>query len=1239
MIHLTARVAWHDGRWNGTVCTRPGENAFCTALERVRKDKNDTAEMAIAGRAWADLAPEHLPPCIAEGGGFMSQFEWSRRFTHPYTKNRHTVETHGHLLPTTLQVPTYSTFAVPFRWMLRRNQEWLESRSPEQAPEDVAPPFPSPWVFGRERQEWLVRRFFEPLTARRSLLFLYCKEGHPLGGVHPRLIVAIGHVVGVDRARHYDSSIPEKTYAMWDRVIRHSIREDGVEGFLFPYHDYLAPTGDPDEDRRRLELLHEIAVAPDASDAGDFSYAAEHTRPDIVISILGKAVASVQRIRAHGIASGPWERRESWLNAQIAAAWKDRGAFPGFGAALEALGFRLGSALALELVTSGMLKPGEDPWPLADALFRGKRKPPRPEYASDIKELREIWTEVSGTTERFALLKLLSRFDLEPEQAQRWFEPESRRKLLERTIPDKQLLENPYLLCELDVGGLDQPQISIGTIDRGLLPEDSLARQHPLPTPSGVETPSDKRRVRAGLVAVLRQASEQGDSLVSTAEMLERLPRLDVAVPIQVTSDWFRAHGTRLSGTVELVDAMVRKASGEAEALHVPALQLTQVRKWEDGARKILAARAERSLPSLGEDWRALIVEAIGEAGGRVDPRNERHQLALTEQAAALEKVTTRKLSVLAGRAGTGKTSVLGALLRSKKLNQDGILLLAPTGKARVRLSNAANRGDDEGAATVAQFLYRLKRYDALRQKPRTSGTEKHRREKTVVIDECSMLTLDDLYALLDALDLNHVQRLILVGDPNQLPPIGVGRPFADFVGFIDECATSDKEDVRKIAGALGRLSIEVRAQAGAPSDTLRLASWFTREAQPVDSDRVLSDLELCRPFNDLEICFWKTTDELHQRLLEQFQKHLGIKDSNDAAGFNRALGFNENNWIPYEDPSGPERFQLLSPVRMQPHGVHELNRWVQKTFRKVEVEQARSRRGLKLGDEEIVLRDKVLQVRNQTRDGYDYSEKSQVELYIANGEIGIAANTRNGWMNVAFAGRPNVTVGYGSRDFSEGSGPLQLAYALTVHKSQGSKFNVVFAILPKHCRLLSRELLYTMLTRSKKRMVLLLEAGDTSVLYDLTRPERSETARRNSNLFLGAVRERSEEIPYAEHLIHRTLKGHMVRSKSELVIANLLHSKDIAYEYERVLEGTTEPGRLRPDFTFVDAAGDLIIWEHLGMLDNAAYSQSWNWKRQWYAKNGFIEDQTLFITRDEQGGRLDAQQLEDVAERIRKLL
>ncbi|WP_330981741.1 C-terminal helicase domain-containing protein [Mycobacterium triplex] len=67
----------------------------------------------------------------------------------------------------------------------------------------------------------------------------------------------------------------------------------------------------------------------------------------------------------------------------------------------------------------------------------------------------------------------------------------------------------------------------------------------------------------------------------------------------------------------------------------------------------------------------------------------------------------------------------------------------------------------------------------------------------------------------------------------------------------------------------------------------------------------------------------------------------------------------------------------------------------------------------------------------------------------------------------------------YRKRQFSVGSGPLQLAYALTVHKAQGSEFNTVFVVLPKNSRLMTRELLYTALTRSRSRLVLPIEGSD----------------------------------------------------------------------------------------------------------------------------------------------------------------
>jgi hypothetical protein len=503
------------------------------------------------------------------------------------------------------------------------------------------------------------------------------------------------------------------------------------------------------------------------------------------------------------------------------------------------------------------------------------------------------------------------------------------------------------------------------------------------------------------------------------------------------------------------------------------------------------------------------------------------------------------------------------------------------------------------------------------------------------------MLTEDDLLAVLNALDTAHVQRIILVGDPNQLPPIGAGRPFADLVAYLE--AATDATDPAEAAatGALGRLTVEVRAATGGGSDTLRLASWFTREPQPVDADSVLSELEQGATFNDLEICFWQTPDELRQRLLEQFQKQLNLRDERDVAGFNRALGLNDKGWVPFENPNGVENFQILSPTRLQAYGVYDINRWVQQQFRGQELKNARQPWGKSLGDEEIVIRDKVIQIWNKRRKCYNQQTRSSDEaVTIANGEIGVVATVHDsGWFNVVFARRPNLTFSYSRRDFPDGAGPLELAYALTVHKAQGSEFSTVFVVLPQHTALLSRELVYTALTRSRARLVLLVEGANAGFLYDLTKGDASETIRRNTNLFHGSVREEPDQPPYADKLIHRAEKGHMVRSKSELVISNILYTMRIEYYYERPFEGEITSGRKRPDFSFIDPAGNLILWEHLGMLDLRSYRRGWEAKRAWYEQNGYQLGVNLFTTEEDDRGALDSQQIKALAQRIQALL
>ena len=1228
MFHLTMRVAWHESQWNGHVCPLPSSNSFCTALDRIREEKEDDKLDLLAKRGWDTLKPDELPPCKAESGAFMNEREWVRRFEHPYAEIKKAAETHGHLKPTMVKVPPFAAFAVPFGWMLRSEQSAIDAKLPTPLPTDEKSPFASPWVFGRARQTALVDLVFGRLVPERSLVFFYCKEGQPLGDTISRLVVGVGRIQSVTPVKQYEASGGKPTYPMWDRLLRHSIRPEGIDGFLLPYHEYLEPTGDAEEDARRLLLLNEIAVAADRAHMRVFSYAAELAPADIALSTLIKCLEAVRKIRQHGIAKGPWERREEWLNAQIAQAWSDRGAFPGLGSALEALGMRLGTALALELLASGKIVPDADPWPIIDKLLRGKTKAPQAAYNADLEAIRDTWTNLAD--ERRTLLKLLSRLALTPAQAVRWFDGAKRTAAITSATTDADIIANPYRISEVDLGDARESPVSVGTVDRGVLPDATIMARNPVPEPSCVQSPNDPRRLRAAIVAVLRRASENGDALLSITETLDKVATLELAHPCVIGADWPTTNAKSLSGVVDLVTI----PGHETEKPSTSALQLTELRGREDRLRSILSRRAMKSISPIKANWKKLLVDAITSAGGTFDKRNERHILAIDEQATALARVTERKLSALVGRAGTGKTSVMGALLLCDAIARDGILLLAPTGKARVRLGRAANAE----AMTVAQFLNTLGRYDRARQRPKFQGPEKYRKEKTVVIDECSMLTMDDLVAVLDALDLAHVQRLILVGDPNQLPPIGVGRPFADFTSHL-ETTDIKNDDGNALGEAIARLTVEVRAVAGGneASDTLRLASWFTRETQPVDADRVLSDLETGRPFNDLEIAFWKTPDDLRTRLGEVFQRHLNLKDPGDVAGFNASLGIDERGWVPFDAPDGSEHWQILSPVRLRPYGVHDLNRWTQRRYRASELKAATDPWVVSLGDESIVIRDKVIQVSNQWRDAYD-GDASE-DHYVANGEVGLVAKGKHPWLNVLFAGRPGLRFGYSGRDFPGGAGPLELAYAITVHKAQGSEFQKVFVILPKNCRPLSRELVYTALTRSRRQLILLIEGGDASVLFDYTRPERSETARRNTNLFQGVLRNIESEVPYAENLIHRTEKGHLVRSKSELVIANMLFQSGIGYEYERVLEGDVEPGRLRPDFSFVTADGDLIVWEHLGMMQREDYRKGWEWKRNWYEKNGFVLGKTLYTSEDDERGGLNSAALRSTAAKIESQL
>ncbi|SLK17377.1 MULTISPECIES: hypothetical protein [unclassified Paenibacillus] len=392
---------------------------------------------------------------------------WDRWVEHPYQKIKSTRDTHGNLRKTRIPVPPFTTFAVPFAYMLSENQSDLDKRQPNRFPEDKVAPFPTAWVFGRERQKELLRHYFENryLKKEQSLVFFYTNEGHPLGDSISRLLVGVETIMKIGALEEYDTlEEGQESYPLWDRLITHSIREEGEEGFLLPYHEYLTSTGDEAEDQRRAALLEEIIVTPDLAHNRTFSYASEHATPDVALSVLVRCLQAVKKIREHGIAEGPWEKREDWLNQQIAKAWVERGAFPGLGSALDALGMRLGTAMALELAASGRVPSDEDPWPIVEGILSGVIPPPQSVYEENIEVIRPVWRSLEPY--RKELLSLLSCFALTPEQCLHWYHPEKRIRITGMLIEDIDILSNPYLIAEADLDNADHTAVSIGMIDR-----------------------------------------------------------------------------------------------------------------------------------------------------------------------------------------------------------------------------------------------------------------------------------------------------------------------------------------------------------------------------------------------------------------------------------------------------------------------------------------------------------------------------------------------------------------------------------------------------------------------------------------------------------------------------------------------------------------------------------------------------------------------------------------------------
>jgi hypothetical protein len=1221
--HVSIRVSWHDRGWDGTMCANAKGNASCLVLREVRENRDDEAEQLDGGKSILELQEQKrpMPACLGERGTFMSPFPFDRIVAHPYASFS---PAHKHIKPATFRHPAYSAATIPFRWMMRDTafelgQEFDLDVDEHREPEDgwLAS---NTWVQNYDNQRALLDAFFSAVEPEKSLCFFYAKQT-PLSDSEDRVLVGVGRVLELGPLVDYVAQPGELNSYVWDRAVVHSIRPQGAEGFLLPYAEILARAAEDES----LDPSEFVAVAPDDRRA-EFSYAGEHVTHDGAIAALLSCKSVLERWAPHSATSV--EPALQWIDARLGELWTLRGPTPGLGAVLAAHGFEHANFLAAEVVNQ--LNENESPWPLLDSLLAD----PTPLPFELVKRLtpmkRNVWANIKETKpERRALLELLARFELTAEQATRFWLPESREDA-SIDCADGDLLANPYLLYELDRRSPDS--ISLLTVDRGVFPVPAIRSAHPLPPPSAVDDALDARRLRSLTVGVLEEAAEDGHTLRSRGDVVRAIREQPLDPPSLVDQDTFDVAEESFGPTVEKVEM----ADGS------PAYQLERLNNTARIIRNAVTKRVAAVRHGLDVDWRSELDARLK------DPRSgdeEREEIARSEKAAALAELAAARFAVLIGPAGTGKTTLLQTLGNHPSVKAAGVLLLAPTGKARVRLQTTT--GLD--AQTVAQFLAGRGRYDGETGAYLVTGENQFDGAKTVIVDEASMLTEEMLASLIDS--LKGVDRLILVGDPRQLPPIGAGRPFVDIVAHL---APENVESMPPPRVAPGYVELTVKRRHAAEGvldtdrDDVQLADWFSGAPVAPGEDDVFTRALENGGSQSLRFVRWNEAADLREVLLDVIADELNLEGRDDVDGFAETLGGTEHEGrIYFHRGRGPaeaaEAWQILSPVGGLPHGVRDINRLVQLTFRSGDIERARDPRNKKipkpLGPENIVYGDKVINIRNGWKRGRNVYPQEGALKYVANGEIGIAVGTfaRQGWtrrpntLEVEFSSQGDFAYKFfGGELQAEGTPRLQLAYAVTVHKAQGSEFGTCFLVLPKESRILSRELIYTALTRQKKRIVI-LHQGDRADLKRFASDYFSETKRRLTNLFAPPSPVQIRDRFFEKNLIHRSRRGELMRSKSEVIIANELDTAGVPYEYDTPL---VLSGEMRsPDFTIEDAdTGRTHYWEHCGMLTDAGYARRWAAKQHWYRENGVLPEEegggpkgTLVVTEDDEKGGIDS--------------
>ncbi len=520
--------------------------------------------------------------------------------------------------------------------------------------------------------------------------------------------------------------------------------------------------------------------------------------------------------------------------------------------------------------------------------------------------------------------------------------------------------QNPYRLAS-DIIGI------------GFLTADQIAGK------LGFEKDS-RLRVEAGILYVLHQLCDEGhvyfpyEPLVSKSCDILGVNREPV----------LRALGNlALDQTIIIEDI---NETADTFKQNIKAVYLTRFHLCETGIARRLTTliHASKSIRDIDSDK-------------AIDWVQRRLSITLAEnQMKAVVRAIENKVLVITGGPGTGKTTIINAVLKIYARLKSGILLAAPTGRAAKRMS--------EATGFEAKTIHRLLEYSLQK-----GGFQRHEDKPlecdVLIIDEASMIDTLLMYHLLKAVP--PMATFILVGDVNQLPSVGAGNVLNDIIAStVVPVVTLDK----------------IFRQAK--------TSQIVVNAHKINQGRVpsVSANQATDPQNDFYFIEQEDPEKVLEIILELSKNRIPQR-----------FGF---------DPV--DEIQVLTPMHRGVVGAGNLNHQLQAVLNPGEG-------GITRGDRTYRVNDKVMQIRNN----YDKD--------VFNGDIGritaIAWESRE--VVISIDGRAVV---YDFSDLDE----IVPAYAVSVHKSQGSEYPaVIIPIVTQHYILLQRNLIYTAVTRGKELVVI----------------------------------------------------------------------------------------------------------------------------------------------------------------------